>query len=188
MDSTPVSLLERLQSPSDPEAWDRFVSLYTPLVYSWGRRVGLHDQDAADLVQEVFVTLVQVMPTFTYDRQRSFRRWLRTVTLNKWRDRQKRRGDQPLAGDAERLAQEAVPDPLEAFWEVEYRQQLAGRAIQIMQTDFQPTTWKAFWEHVVVGRPAPEVAAEIGLTPGAVYAAKLRVLDRLREALAGMLD
>jgi hypothetical protein len=32
------------------------------------------------------------------------------------------------------------------------------------------------------------VAAELGLTIGAAYAAKFRVLDRLRQELAGMLE
>ncbi len=85
MTKTPSSLLERLRQPFEPEAWARFVSLYTPLIYSWGRRVGLQESDAADLVQDVFVTLLQVLPTFTYDRHHSFRRWLWTVAINKWR-------------------------------------------------------------------------------------------------------
>jgi RNA polymerase sigma-70 factor (ECF subfamily) len=87
---TPSSLLDRLRQPFEPEAWARFVSLYAPLIYSWGRRAGLQDQDAADLVQEVLVTLLEVLPTFDYDRHRSFRKWLRTVTLNKWRNTRKR--------------------------------------------------------------------------------------------------
>jgi RNA polymerase sigma-70 factor (ECF subfamily) len=57
-----------------------------------------------------------------------------------------------------------------------------------MSRDFQPATWKAFWEQAVEGRPAAEVAAELGLTIGAVYASKFRVLDRLRRELADMLD
>ena len=77
---------------------------------------------------------------------------------------------------------------MEAWWEAEYRQHLTNRALRLMQADFQPATWQAFWEQVVVGRPAADVAAELGLTPGAVYAARFRVLDRLRRELAGMLD
>ena len=71
MTKTPSSLLERLRQPFEAAAWEQFVSLYTPLIYSWGRRVGLQEQDAADLVQDVFVTLVQVLPTFTYDRHKA---------------------------------------------------------------------------------------------------------------------
>jgi RNA polymerase sigma-70 factor (ECF subfamily) len=187
MTRTPSSLLERLRQPSEPEAWTRFVALYTPLIYAWGRHAGLQDPDAADLVQDVFLKLVQVLPTFTYDARKSFRGWLRTVTLNAWRDRRKRQGDRPLSGDEAALAA-AAANGAESFWEAEYRQQLVQRALRLMHTDFRPATWKAFWEQVVVGRPARQVAAELGLSLGAAYAAKFRVLERLREELAGMLD
>ena len=190
MTQTPVSLLERLKQQADADAWSRFVSLYTPLIHDWGRGVGLQDQDAADLVQKVFVILLQVMPNFTYDGSKSFRRWLRTVTLNKWRDRCTEKGAQPPPGtgspaELDDVADHAGSDP---FSRAEFQQHLIQRALQIMKADFQPTTWKACWEHVVSGRPAREIAAELGITPGAVYAARLHVLDRLRQELAGMLE
>ncbi|MFO0928497.1 MAG: sigma-70 family RNA polymerase sigma factor [Gemmataceae bacterium] len=187
MTQTPASLLERLRQPFDPDAWARFVSLYTPLIYAWGRRVGLQEPDAADLVQEVFVTLLRVLPTFAYDRDRSFRRWLRTVTLNTWRS-SRRRADQRFTNGVADPDAIAVPPELEEIWESEYRRHLAARALTVMRADFQPTTWKACWETVVAGRPAAEVATEFGLTVGAVYAARFRVLNRLREELAGLLD
>jgi RNA polymerase sigma-70 factor (ECF subfamily) len=187
--TTSLSLLERLRQPGERRAWDRFVELYTPLLLSWARRAGLQESDAADLVQDVFVTLVQIMPTFTYDRQKSFRAWLKTITLNKWRDRCEKLAKRPaLPGGGDRLNDLAGPNDLEAFWNAEYRQHVTRQALQILQADFQPATWKAFWEHVVVGRPAPEVGRELGVTPGAVYAAKLRILGRLRDEFAGMLD
>lgn len=185
--TTSMSLLEQLRQPGDRRAWNRFVELYTPLLLSWARRAGLQDSDAADLVQDVFVTLVQIMPTFTYDRQKSFRAWLRTIALNKWRDRCEKLARRPVAA-GDKLGDPAGPDELAALWDSEYRQHVAQRALQILQADFQPTTWKAFWEHVVVGRPAPEVARELGMTPGAIYAAKLRILGRLRDEFDGMLE
>ena len=90
MDSTPVSLLERLRRPAEQAAWERFVRLYTPLLCQWARRLGLRGADAADLVQDVFVVLVQKLPEFRYDPRRRFRGWLWTVTLNKWRERRRR--------------------------------------------------------------------------------------------------
>jgi RNA polymerase sigma-70 factor (ECF subfamily) len=187
MHTTPGSLLERLREPRNEEAWVRFVRLYTPLLYHWARRCGLRAEDCADLTQEVLTTLFRKLPEFSYDRHRSFRAWLRTVTLNHWRDRLRRRATQPLPGDGG-LDCLAAPDDLAALEEEEYRSHLVGRALRLMQADFQPLTWQAFWQHGVLGRPAPEVAAELGLSLAAVYSARFRVLGRLRQELEGLLD
>ena len=186
MDKTPASLLQRLRQPAEQEAWGRFVELFTPLIYYWARRLGLQHQDAADLVQDVFTLLVQKLPTFSYDQHKSFRGWLRTVTLNKWRDRC-RRWAVPVEKNAV-LPELPGPEAAEAFWEVEYRRQLVGHALEVMQAEFQPTTWKACWELVVAGRPAAEVAAELGISENAVYIAKSRILGRLRRELEGLID
>src|SRR6185369_6361079 len=87
--STSVTLLERVRKRDDQAAWERFVALYTPLLYRWAQRAGLADQDAADLVQDVLVLLMQELPNFEYDAaRRNFRGWLKTVTINKCRERQ----------------------------------------------------------------------------------------------------
>ncbi len=188
MTKTPGSLLERLRQPFEPEAWARFVALYAPMIYSWSRRIGLQEPDAADLVQDVFVTLLQVLPTFNYDRQQSFRKWLRTVTINRWR-KQCKRPDRRMVHGQEELPEHAVAgDALEARWEAEYQQHLVSQALRLMRTDFQEATWKACWEMVMAGRSAADVAGELGLSVGAVYAAKFRVLNRLRRDMQGLLD
>ena len=187
MNTTSVSLLERLRQPDQPRAWERFVELYTPLLLFWARRRGLQPQDAADLVQDVFTVLVQKLPEFTYDHRRSFRNWLRTVLVNKWRDRQRRRGLPVTAGD-EALAEVASPDDPDAFWEGEHRNHLLCRALELMRNEFTPATWKACWEFAIEGRPAAAVAAELGLSENAVYIAKSRVIRRLRQELEGLLD
>lgn len=188
MERTSASLLERVCKRWDQEAWDRFVQLYSPMIFSWGQSCGLQPADAADLTQDVFTTLFQKLPDFTYDRHKSFRAWLRTVTLNHWRDRKRRTATRPLPGDDEELSKLEGANDISVLAEQEYRQQLVGRTLQIMQADFQPATWKAFWEYGVLGRPAAEVAAELGLTAAAVYCGKLRVLSRLRQELHGLLD
>ena len=188
MHTTPPTLLERLRRPADQAAWSRFVRLYTPLLLRWAYRLGLPGPDAADLVQEVFLVLVRQLPKFSYDPSRSFRAWLRTVTLNKWRDLGGRRGARSLDADDPALLGLAVADPAELFDEAEYRAALSGRALQLIRQEFQPTTWQACWETVVMDRPAAEVAAELGITVNAVYLAKSRVLSRLRQDLDGLLD
>src|SRR5438270_12313478 len=114
MNTTSVSLLEQLRQPADRErAWKRFVQLYTPLMYHWARRLGLASADAADLVQDVFTLLLRELPRFAYDAGKSFRGWLRTVTLNKWRDL-RRRAAAPGGGDAG-LTEASTSDPAVAF-------------------------------------------------------------------------
>jgi RNA polymerase sigma-70 factor (ECF subfamily) len=183
---TPASLLERLRQPDSQQAWARFVELYTPLLYSWARRAGLQEPDAADLVQDVFTLLVRKLPEFRYDRDRSFRAWLRTVTLNKWREGRRRAAVAPAAGG---VALDDVAAPADdSFEETEYRRHLVGRALELIRGDFQPATWKAWSEHGVAGRPAEAVARDLGLSVKAVYLAKARVLRRLRQELDGLLE
>src|SRR5436305_10983645 len=80
MESTSSSLLLRLRRPGEQAAWKRFIDLYTPLLHSWACRAALPAQDAADLVQDVFVALVQKLPQFQYQPGKgSFRAWLRPV-------------------------------------------------------------------------------------------------------------
>ena len=186
MHRTPSSLLDRLRRPNEEAAWAEFVELYTPLIYHWARRTNLSHADAADLVQDVLTVLIRKLPEFTYDRTKSFRGWLRTITVNRWRDQQRRRIPVPAA-DLE-LLEIPVADSADAFDDAEYHKYLARRALELAQKHFEPVTWKACWELVVAGRPAREVAAELGISEGAAYVARCRVLQRLRTELAGLLD
>ena len=58
----------------------------------------------------------------------------------------------------------------------------------MIQAEFQPATWRTFWECVVAGRPAADVARSLGVGANAVYLAKGRVRRRLRQDLDGLLD
>jgi RNA polymerase sigma factor (sigma-70 family) len=186
MDSTPLSLLKQLRGPARPEAWARLVHLYAPLIDRWAVRLGVQDADRADLVQEVLLALFRALPGFSYERGRSFRAWLHTIAVNKWRDfRRKRVPGQFADGDG---FDAAGGEPQAEFAEAEYRSFVAGRALRLIQAEFQPATWRAFWGTVVEDRPADEVARQLGLTPNAVYLARGRVLRRLRIALEGLLE
>lgn len=188
MNTTPVSLLQRLRLPSEQEAWRRFVALYTPLLYHWARRVGLSSTDASDLVQDVLLLLVRKLPEFNYQPGKRFRAWLWTVLVNKYRENLRRRNPVQAVGGAEQLDVLAAPDQLAEIGEAEYREHVVRQALRLMKEEFQPNTWQACWETVMNGKPAEVVGAELGLSPGAVRAAKFRVLTRLRYELRGLVD
>src|SRR5579872_7286030 len=127
--TTPPSLLERIRRPEDQRAWKQFVDLYTPLIYAWASRMDLQASDAADLVQDVFVTLLRAMPEFRYEPGGSFRAWLRSVVVNRWRDACRRRMATLPPGPMIRPEEVPVPDTAEAAWEEEYRRHLVVRAL-----------------------------------------------------------
>ncbi len=186
MNTTHISLLVRLRQPGQAEAWGQFVELYTPLLHAWARRLGLADADVEDLVQDVFVVLARELPRFDYQPQRgSFRGWLKTIAVNRWRELQRKRRASSVGEEV--LAELPAPQD-EPFWEVEYRQYLVSGALRLLRGEFSDVTWQAFERYMIEDRDAAMVAAELGVSVGTVYAAKSRVLARLREELDGLFD
>jgi RNA polymerase sigma-70 factor (ECF subfamily) len=183
--TTRLSLLVRLRDGGDAEAWADFVNLYAPLVYGLARRHGLQDADAADLSQDVLRALVGAVPQFRYDPARGkFRGWLFTVARNQLRKFLTARRRQPV-GTGDRgacclLRQQAAPEEV-AAWEQEYQARLFELASQRVRDCFRPATWQAFWRSTVQGEEPSQVGAALGMSVGAVYIARTRVLARLRE-------
>lgn len=186
--STSRTLLERVRL-RDPHAWGRFVQLYGPTIYDWAQRSALQPHDAADIVQDVFQAVASHLEQFRRDRPGdSFRGWLRTVTANKIRDFYRRRPPATLDPAALEARLAAMPPPPDDEPLDQHRARLARRALDLIETDFEPTSWRAFLATAVDGRSAADVARDLGLSPAAVYKAKSRVLLRLRRELEGLLD
>ncbi len=188
MNTTSLTLLERLREPRNDAAWTRFVSLYSPLLFAFARRAGMNDNDAADVVQDVFVVLMAELSGFEYDAARkNFRGWLKTITVNKCRERQRRRVVATAQGGEENGLSGVVDDAtINAFWEGEYRQHLVAQALRLMQSDFEPPTWQAAWLALTTDRTAGDIGQELGLAEASVWVAKSRVLRKLRQEMTGM--
>ena len=190
---TPASLLERLRTRSDHEAWSHFVQLYGPFIYRWFQVSHVQHHDACDLSQEVLATVAREMPQFRYDPARgSFRGWLRTIMSNRLRNYWRTRADdRVITGKEVQAKLAALEDPVgEAArrWDVDHDSHVISRVLMILKTDFDPTTWRAFWLLVVDELAPALVAQELNLSRASVYAAKSRVLRRLRQELDGILD
>lgn len=193
VESTSESLLVRLQSSASEEAWTRFSDLYTPLIFYWARRNGLNSHDAADLVQEVMALVFQKLPEFQYDSRRSFRSWLRTVTLNKHRERLRRKAikidnvSQSQLVNVAANGSEAAAGASQT-WDRDYSANLVSHAIDLMRKEFAPETWRALKLFVTSGRTAQEISAETGVSTSTIYSAKSRLMKRMRQELDGLLD
>jgi RNA polymerase sigma-70 factor (ECF subfamily) len=187
-------LLVRVQA-RDPRAWERFVALYTPLVYHWCRGEGLAPADAVDVGQEVFCAVALAIAAFQYEHDRgTFRGWLRRITENEARDFLRRTEDQPRgAGGSDALKELLrVPAPADDGGEQlgargEGRL-LYGRALEMVRAEFPEGYWAAFWRVAIEGHRPADVAADLALSVNVVYLARSRILARLREEFAGLID
>ena len=191
MPTTRASLLVRLRDPGDGDAWRQFVQIYGPVVYGFARRRGLQDADAADLMQEVLRGLMTSARRLDYDPKRgSFRSWLFTVTRNKLIDlREKQQRGQAMGGSsAQDMFEQQPAREDESLWDEEFQRQLFSVAAAQVKGEFEQTTWSAFWSTAVDGKKPPEVAAELGISVGAVYIAKSRVQARLKERVAELAE
>jgi RNA polymerase sigma-70 factor, ECF subfamily len=192
--STSTSLLARVKA-NEADAWSKLSRLYGTLVYRWARRTGLQANDAADVVQEVFSAVSAHMSEFRRERPSdSFRGWLFSITRNKIRDHFRRGGAQPMAeGGSEALSRMlAVPDRFSgdegSLTGASAHADLTHRIVEMVRAEFPPHTWQAFWHTAVDGRPAADVAGELGIKVSAVYVAMSRVLARLRHVLVALGD
>lgn len=193
--ATRITLLNRIRDIADSDAWAEFATLYGPVVYGFARKRGLQDADASDLVQDVLRSVARNAEKLEYDPKRgTFRGWLYTVARNKIfnflnSQRNRARGVGDDGSDHDRLDSLADKrEDQEAIWELEYQRRLSSLAMDAVKHEFQPATWKAFWATAVDGKTAADIGCELGMTTGAVYVAKSRVLARLREKVTELQD
>jgi RNA polymerase sigma-70 factor, ECF subfamily len=193
MDITSRSLLFQAQEGWEP-AWQRIVDLYRPLIRGYLLRRGVDAQDADDLTQEVLAVVVRELPHFQHTGQTgAFRNWLRHITLNRVRDFWRAgRHQAAVVGGTDFLKQvqqlEDDDSDLTRGWNEEHDRQVLRHLLALMEIELGPTPIRVFCRLTFDGAKAREVAAELGMTVGAVYTAKSRVLARLREEAAGLID
>jgi RNA polymerase sigma factor (sigma-70 family) len=183
---TRVSLLVQIRDGSNQVAWQEFIKLYGPVIYGFARKRGLQDADAADLMQDVLRSVSSAIGRLDYDRtQGTFRGWLFTITRNKVYNFLSARRVRPQgSGDTttnKLLNEQPDGDDASHAWETEYQRRVASIAMDRVKSEFQETTWRAFWLTAVDGLSAADASKQTGLSTGAVYVAKSRVLARLKQ-------
>jgi RNA polymerase sigma-70 factor (ECF subfamily) len=174
-----------LRDSANQQAWEEFVEIYTPLVHGFFCQRGLQAADAADLAQEVMRAVARTMPNFEYQPDKGrFSSWLFTISRNKFNSfLDKRRRAPFVSGGTDVQKQiEAQPCPeVDPIWERDFQRRVFSWACEQVRSEFQETTWQAFWRAGVEEQAVSAVAQSLGLSAGAVYVAKSRVLARLRE-------
>lgn len=182
---TRPTLLLRVRDWGDQAAWQTFVEIYQPLIVGQCRKSGMQAADAEEICQEVLARVAESIRKFDYDPQRGrFRGWLYTVVRSRisayfaGKPRQRSASDATLAA-----APAAISEP---DWEREYVDRLFDWACQRARGDVKPNT--SFQATAVENRPVEVVAAELGMTAGAIYIARSRMIARIRELVREATD
>lgn len=188
---TRASLLLQVQAGNDPKAWDEFVAVYRPVVYRLARRRGLQDADAEDLAQQVLVSIARSIEGWRKrDESVRFRHWLRRVAKNAILNMLSRGPKERAAGSTsvqEFLNQQSDDESgLERELELEYRREIFFRAAALVKSEIATDSWKVFELAVIEDIPIEQVATALGKSVGAVYAARSRVMKRLRRYVEDM--
>ncbi len=188
MPATRHSLLVRLYDPQDEQAWTEFLEIYEPLIYRLARRRGFQDADADDLSQEIFRSVAAAVERWRLNPDRgSFRAWLFLIARNAMINALKKKQRRPQAtGDTQfrlLLESQPAPDDAAAMVESEYERDLFHWAAEQIRGEFRPSTWQAFWLTGVEGQTPQAAAKSVGLSVGAVYIARSRVMARLKEKI-----
>jgi len=193
MNETRQSLLLRAQT-GEENAWKDLTDLYRPLIIGWLNRQGVPAVDLEDLTQDVLLSVVKSLPAFEHsDNRGAFRAWLRTIVCSRTTDYWRAIGasTQASGGSGATAALQQIADPdsdLNRQWDEEHDRYVLGCLLDLVEAEFEPATLRAFQRLALDGAGGAEVANELGMSVAAVYVAKSRVLQRIRQEAEGLID
>jgi RNA polymerase sigma-70 factor (ECF subfamily) len=186
---TRQSLLVRLRQKSG-DAWSEFIEVYEQAIYDFSRRRGLQDADAWDVTQDVLAAVEKKVDSWEDDPSKGkFRGWLFRVARNIAVDKVVGQSRRAAASGDSRVAQlltefPDTPDQQTTVFWMEYRRALMSWALEQIKPDFKETSWNSFLATAVAGRKPEEVAEELNVSLGSVYAAKFRIVARIKKLVA----
>ena len=185
---TRQSLVARIRASDDQDAWQEFVAIYRPVIYRLARQRGVQHADAEDLSQRVFLAVGRAVGNWKPDAEQGrFRAWLGTIVRNAILNTLSRRRPDLATGGSDMfdlLQQQPEPDErAQESLACERRRSLFRWAARRIREEFGEETWSVFWQTAVEGRAIDDVAVQLGKTRGAIYAARSRIMRRLRDEI-----
>ena len=192
---TSLSLLAMaMKSNVDEDAWQNLHALYSPLIRRWLRGHDVVGVDADDLAQEVMIVVMRKLPSFSHNgRTGAFRKWLRLVVFNCTRDFWKAKRIRPKTMDDTAFLRQldqlkSDSSELTQKWNIEHDQLVIQQLLAQVEQTVQASTWKAFRLCTIEQQEPEQVARAVGISLASVYAAKSRVLARLRQLSEELID
>ena len=173
---------------SEPEAWQKLVTLYEPRISLWCRGQGLDQPATSDVIQDTWMSVARGLAHFrSQPGHGAFRAWLHQIVRRRIADYRRREGHAPavVGGSSFTMRLAELPFEGEPRSDASAKPEVAvGRAMAIVQREVEPKTWQAFWMCVVDQLSTEEVAKLLEMTPANVRQCRSRVLRRLRQSMA----
>ncbi len=183
---TTTALLHGLHADDGDAAWEVLDRRYRPIIIGMARRLGLSDQDAADVAQETMLRVISEYRDGRYDRDRGrMRSWILAIARTKIADTYRKRGVRKEARGESALIAVPTDAELEDVWTSERRHVILREALADLQATSKTAdkTILAFEMLVFHRKNASDVAAELDMSENDVYLAKSRVAKRLKETV-----
>lgn len=173
----------------DPEAvrdWDRFHQLYDRIIRRMAAACRLGATDTDDLVQEVWMHVIQRMPDFRPSGDRySFRGWLYTIVRHKAVDFIRRRQRHPVVPFSDELRAWPQPGSTSFSPEAEYDRcsmiAFVESLVELVGATESDTNCRVLELRIIEGRSVEHTASECRLTPEQVRKRTYHLRRRLRE-------
>lgn len=172
-----------------PRAWERFFSIYGPIVYRYARHSRLQEHDAEEVVAHVMRSLVTLFRGgFVYDPALGkFRYYLKTMT-NRAIALVRSKGAAALSLDPVDFRRAAAESPADEVWERTERQERVRACLEKLREsqELNPRDLEAFERFALRGEPASQVALEMGITVNRLYGIKHSVIKRIRAYMKSL--
>ena len=180
------TLLAAVKTPENRLAWEEFVLVYRPVIYRMARRRGMQDSDAQDVTQDILLRISASIERYVQQPGTRFRHWLRRVARNAiFSACSGGTKDCPVGGSiAQDLLEEQPANPeLDLELDTECQREQLMRAAKIVRADVHVDTWQAFQLTMIDGLSCEQAASSLGKSVGTVYAARSRIVKRLRDEI-----
>ena len=187
---TRLSLIRRLQSGADEDAWTEFSNIYRHVIVKLASSKGLQAADAEDLAQKVLLSISKHIVGWKPDPKRGrFRTWLQKVVRNATLNALTRIPEDVAPGGTTAIRSMAdLPQSDAAAFDQEWKRETLNWAVGQIRPEFEPATWDAFWLTAVEGQSPKAVASQTGKSLGAVYIARTRIMKRIRAKVDELLE
>jgi RNA polymerase sigma factor (sigma-70 family) len=185
-DTTCSTLLQRIRDGGDLVAWDEFWNRYWRAVFNFAKCRGCSEHTAEEVVQDVMLTVFEKRHVFRYDPGKGrFRDWLGGVVRNLVNKRRAKPAERirALGGDTQQALDFAEDPhaPADDLWQQAFDESLVNVLLDLVRREVAPATYQAFELVALQGVCAADAARLTGLSRNAVYLARKRILERLRE-------